>query len=864
MHGSSRHRRLFLLIFAPLWILLTAAGSAWVAWDIHTTRQAEAEGVTRQVRQVTRQAEAELGNLVSDTKLLGFHPELGLFKEPWDYRTLELLGQAYRAFGRSKPGFLRLSLLAPPGQQWLAVDCWKESIALYPQGAPASPQAAALAAQAASLAPHELVLAALPPPPGQRDWLLFLALPLRGVNGRGRSVILVEFSGAEFVRSVSRGVSGPGELWLLDRRGQALFHLALGEAGQTARSPAPPVLGAGGRPAENGRFSQAEAFFPLREALKFSTGGGEATLTSALAARLAGEERWTWLVRRVGPAASELLGRALRRLLPSYLAASLTLGIACWLAAGVWRRRLERQTNRRLAQERFRIRTAFENSAVGIAVVSLKGRILEANQYLVRWLGAQEEGLVGQSVGRFLPPQDFRRLLARFEHLLSGKIPSLWAEVPLVTTDGQTRYGLLSLSLATDQAGRPLHSVAHLQDITRAKELAREKEVMEGELRRALKLEAIGTLASGVAHDFNNLLGIVLTNTELCLRQDTSDAPCRPRLEQILLAGHRGRDLVRQIMNIYQPEEQPRTAIPLGQALAEVLQLLSASIPPHIQMASQLPEPGPLVCAAGSDIQQVVTNLCLNAVHAMPGADGRLTVILDTPEEPGPASPGDGAPLSPAWARLMVRDNGCGMDEATQARAFDPFFTTKGQGQGTGLGLATVQRVVTSLGGRVELASQPGQGTTVSVLLPICEAAPAPAPVRPAPRAVAGHLLVVDDEAAYAGALQEALESCGFQVTACTSPLAAEELFRRQPARFAALITDHHMPGLAGSELAARARGCRPGLPVVLCTGSPQELVPAPGQDAEAWCVLRKPFTIQELLEVLGNLLPEGDPSAGS
>ena len=170
------------------------------------------------------------------------------------------------------------------------------------------------------------------------------------------------------------------------------------------------------------------------------------------------------------------------------------------------------------------------------------------------------------------------------------------------------------------------------------------------------------------------------------MKRADPEQPLAHRLRQVLQAGARGRDLVRQIMNIYQPQEMTREPLFLSEAIQDVLGLIAASVPKYISREFDLPLPGPVVLASPSELQQVITNLCVNALHAMGQEKGRLAVRLDETQQPPPCIGERHEPAPHGWARVQIEDTGCGMDQTTLSNAFDPFFTTKGQGKGTGLG----------------------------------------------------------------------------------------------------------------------------------------------------------------------------------
>lgn len=239
-------------------------------------------------------------------------------------------------------------------------------------------------------------------------------------------------------------------------------------------------------------------------------------------------------------------------------------------------------------------------------------------------------------------------------------------------------------------------------DVTRRRRMA-------DDLRRAEKLAAVGTLASGVAHDFNNLLAVIFSSTELALARQPPDSPARAALERVLEAGRRGRALVAQVMAFSRAERMPGAAVDLGQSVAAAATLCAAGLGEGVRLELETP-PGPaVVSATDTQVHQIVSNLLANAAQAM---DGKGTIRVSVGIEGGEAL-------------LSVADQGPGMDAETRRRACEPFFTTKPVGQGSGLGLAVVYGLAEALGGRVEIDSAPGQGTTVIVRNPLAAASAA-------------------------------------------------------------------------------------------------------------------------------------------
>ena len=376
-----------------------------------------------------------------------------------------------------------------------------------------------------------------------------------------------------------------------------------------------------------------------------------------------------------------------------------------------------------------------------------------------------------------------------------------------------------------------------------------ERTRMEEQLRQAQKMEAIGTLAGGIAHDFNNILAAIIGFTEMVL-DDVSDNPfVQQRMERVLKAGLRGRDLVRQILTFSRRSDQEKKALHLSPLIQETFKLLRASIPTTIEMKLDLDANRDLAYADPSQIQQIIMNLCTNASHAMREKGGTLEVSLraitiDTREllpEPDMA-PGD-------YLVLSVRDTGLGMDDRVMKRIFEPFFTTKEKGQGTGLGLSVVYGIVKSHKGGIRVSSRPGQGSVFSVYLP---AASTEAEVEretvswdTLPTGTE-RILFVDDEEPIVELGQGVLRRLGYTVVAKRSGREALETFREDGA-FDLVITDQTMPEMTGVMLAAELLKLRPDLPVILCTGYSESVSRETAQEVGIREFLMKPLSKREL-----------------
>jgi len=366
------------------------------------------------------------------------------------------------------------------------------------------------------------------------------------------------------------------------------------------------------------------------------------------------------------------------------------------------------------------------------------------------------------------------------------------------------------------------HEIATVVAMAQVAAIAIERHQADEALRQTQKLESLGTLAGGIAHDFNNILGAILGNVELARHEGPGSAMAGARIEQIQKSALRARLLVQQILAFSRRQAAPAMRQPLAPLIQDALELLRATLPPSVQLHTRLASPLPEVEADGTQVQQVLMNLCTNAWHAMAGAVGHIEVGVEAADpDPQTAPPG----LRPGpCAHLWVRDDGCGMDETTRARIFEPFFTTKPVGSGTGLGLAVVHGIVSEHHGAITVDTAPGAGSTFHVWLPAARAEAQPATPAPAPERDGGssrhhRVLIVDDDAVMLLTGEALLRSHGYQVTSADSGLAALATLRAAPAAFDIVVTDHNMPDCSGVELARLLLAVRPGLPLVVYSG---------------------------------------------
>jgi len=383
---------------------------------------------------------------------------------------------------------------------------------------------------------------------------------------------------------------------------------------------------------------------------------------------------------------------------------------------------------------------------------------------------------------------------------------------------------------------------------------------LEGQLQQSQRLDTVGQLAGGIAHDFNNLLAVILNYADF-VAEALPEGDLRRDVEEIQHAATRAADLTRQLLIFARREVTNPQVLDLNLVVGGVEKLLRRTIGEHVELVLKLAKDLPCVRADPGQIEQVFLNLTLNARDAMPGG-GQLVVETSAVELDSGYYAGHPDLAAGRYVRLSVSDTGSGMSREVAARAFEPFFTTKPAGRGTGLGLATVYGIIIQAGGNIDIYSELGTGTRVSIQLPTVDE-PATATVRADAAAIktgdGRTVLIVEDESAVLQAAVRILSGHGYKVHAKSIASEAIAVLSDRAAQVDILVTDMVMPSVSGVALARRAREIRPGLPVLYMSGYSQELAAHRSTLPAGSNVMRKPFTRRDLLEAIGNTLDAVD-----
>ncbi|MDA0166611.1 ATP-binding protein [Solirubrobacter ginsenosidimutans] len=478
-----------------------------------------------------------------------------------------------------------------------------------------------------------------------------------------------------------------------------------------------------------------------------------------------------------------------------------------------------------LRREQEAYRVVFEGSPLPMWVHETESRrILEVNDAAVAGYGYPREELVGMSVDQLerSPTEHVRR-------------------------DGSTIVVSIA-SHAIDFRGREA-SVVIAEDVT-----ARER--LRGQFQQSQRLESLGQLAGGVAHDFNNLLAVILGYASFIERRAETGSRDERDVVEIRKAGERAVRLTQQLLSFARREVVRPKVLDLTGVVIEMEELLRRTLGEQVVLSTTLaPDLWPIMADYGQ-LEQVLVNLAVNARDAMP--DGG-TLTLDTENiVVDEAYAGTRANLPPGhYVRLRVSDTGAGMGADVVARAFEPFFTTKASG-GTGLGLATVHGIVTQAGGYAQIYSEPGLGTTFTILWPTTDA-PVPeavvAPQGPAEPGGGETILVVEDEPAMLEVTRRILVGGGYAVLVAGGGADAVRIADDHPGEIDVLLTDVVMPEMLGKEVAARVSALRPGIRVLFMSGYAQPVIGPMGDLSNGGQIVDKPFTEVTLLSRLRALI---------
>ena len=507
------------------------------------------------------------------------------------------------------------------------------------------------------------------------------------------------------------------------------------------------------------------------------------------------------------------------------------------------------QAHEDLEESRRQYVDLFEAAPIGYFILDHHGSVKQANCKGAELLGYSRDYLIGKPL---LPYLTHPTRMAFSAHLRSifGDVTSASAEVDCMHSSGQVVHARVESVLINDGKSPIPHFRTAMIDITERKQAEETLLRTERRLRQTKKMEAIGTLAGGIAHDFNNILMGMIGFTEIVQAKLPSKSPLRPKLEEVLLAGFRARDLVKQILTFSRQTEPEKFTIDITQVMNEAIQLLKATLPSTVHIQTNLSSVESLyVFADPTELHQVFINLCTNAEYAMRESGGLLEISSEEVEVSSEWA-NQHPPLKPGMhIYIAIADSGPGMSEEVQERIFDPFFTTKPLGEGTGMGLSMVHGIIASHQGFISLEKSDARGTSFGIYLPL-DVKGRVIPATPLPTTSHrknGRVLFVDDEVSLVRMGEELLQQLGYDVVPCMSGKNALALVKENPDYFDVVVTDQTMPEVTGEALSRELLAIRPDLPIILCTGFSHVMNAEKAKRLGIFAFLMKPLIIGEL-----------------
>jgi two-component system, cell cycle sensor histidine kinase and response regulator CckA len=515
------------------------------------------------------------------------------------------------------------------------------------------------------------------------------------------------------------------------------------------------------------------------------------------------------------------------------------------------------QAERSLRESEARFRRAVVRAPVPVAIHAEDGEILAISDIWFELTGytRSELSTVGAWVERAYGERT-SEVLGNIARTYRADAPLDAGEFAVRCADGSQRiWDFRSTHLGTLPDGRRC-AISIASDVT-------ERRSLEAQLRQSQKLEAVGRLAGGVAHDFNNMLQVILGYASLAVDELGPQEEVPPWLTMIMEAANRSASLTRQLLAFARIQTIEPQRVKLEEALNGIVKLLSRIVEEHVTLSCEVSADTPDVEMDPAQLDSIVANLVINARDAIEGA-GRIAVRAERrtvgTEARVDLPPGD-------YVAVTVQDTGTGIAPGDLDRLFEPFFTTKERGVGSGLGLATVYGIVRQNGGSITVTSEPGAGSTFTVLLPrYVGQTPLlqDAGSHPTWSGEARRVLLVEDDEAVLRITERLLSDLGFHVTATGDPAHAIELVREGIGPLDLLMTDVVMPGLGGVELAEEIRKLVPDIPVLFTSGYPAGTVSSHGVLHDSVHFLSKPFSREKLAAKVAEALAADSASGRS
>ena len=487
-----------------------------------------------------------------------------------------------------------------------------------------------------------------------------------------------------------------------------------------------------------------------------------------------------------------------------------------------------------------------------------KGLYLGCNSLFCDFIGLTQQQVIGASVFDVAPPE-LAEVYHRADMDLMERKGTQTYEAEVRYADGSLHDIVFNKSTILHRDGQVGGLVGVMLDITALKQAEAEKEKLTQNLLHSQKIESIGRLAAGLAHDFNNLLTPIIGYGEMIRKSAESDERTMKKINGILAAATKARDLNRQLLAFGRKQLLNMQLLDLNQVIDSFNSILSRTIRGDISISLQLdPSLGSIMADKGQ-LEQILMNLAINAQDSITD-NGKL--IIETANITLSQSPVGNFNLKPgAYALLMISDNGCGMDAETVSHIFEPFYTTKQVGHGTGLGLATVYGIISQHGGSINVYSEPGYGTTFKLYFPRLDERPPVEVITEKTEEVVLHrgrtILVVEDNVMVREMTCELLESAAYIVLEADCAEQAITLLQSHNKPIDLLLSDVIMPGMNGPAMYELLKEFQADLKVLYMSGYSENVFSSRGIGDDSDNYIRKPFTANALFDKIDKLLSD-------
>ncbi len=512
------------------------------------------------------------------------------------------------------------------------------------------------------------------------------------------------------------------------------------------------------------------------------------------------------------------------------------------------RKRSKAETALRESEERYRLLAECTRDLVGLH--SVEGNLLYISPSVRELLGFEPGELIGTDFFERVHPEDRVRVREEFARVASEgeTVPSI--ECRLLRRDDVGIWFETLVQPVIDESG----NVSKLQSSSR--EVAERREV-EQRFRQVQKMESLGNLAGGIAHDFNNILAVINGYSELILSLPEADEQVRKFAREISRSGERASQLVRQILTFARKTNTTFGTVQLNDLLGNVCDLLEETFPRSISISRSFDRSLGPIQADAQQISQVLMNLAVNSRDAMKDSGGTLSVVTERLD--ASKLPGEFARIADSdYACIRISDTGCGMDKEVSSRIFEPFFTTKDVGEGTGLGLAVVYGILQNHCGYVDVQSEPGTGTSITLYFPTALSENAPGgDISRSPEPPGGEetLLLVEDEVLVAEWLRWSLTQKGYRVFWAMNGLDAMKIYAHEGKNISLVLSDHGLPGMSGWELFGKLKQSNPEVLFVIATGYLDPQLKQGMLESGIADFFNKPFKRKDLLNRIRRLL---------